>query len=135
MGSRSSLRTAFLREAIEVAQRLAVAGAYLVLMTAWVYGMANRTSDGSYDWLVWVLLAAQPAMGLLLGRWWAILLPVAVVAISVPAGYPPITASDAEPFEIWFGLAYASLFVIPIVVAGIAARKLYERRQAITVIT
>ena len=98
MGSRSSLRTAFLREAIEVSQRLAFAAAYLVLMTAWVYGIGNRTGFDSYDWLVWVVLAAQPAMGLLVGRWWALLLPVAVVVISVPAGLPPITPDNAEPF-------------------------------------
>ena len=124
MGSRSSLRTAFLREAIEVAQRLAVAAVYLALMTAWVYGIGNRTGFDSYDWLVWVVLAAQPAMGLLVGRWWALLLPVAVVVISVPAGLPPITPDNAEPFPIFFGLGFAALFAIPLVGLGVASRRI-----------
>jgi hypothetical protein len=118
-----------------VAQRLAVGAAYLVLMTAWVYGIANRTGDDSHDWLVWVLLVAQPVMGLLVGRWWAVVLPVVVVAISVPAGYPPITPENAEPFPIWFALGWGALFAIPVIVAGVVARKVYERRQAATVIT
>lgn len=107
-----------------MSQRLAFAAAYLVLMTAWVYGIGNRTGFDSYDWLVWVVLAAQPAMGLLVGRWWALLLPVAVVVISVPAGLPPITPDNAEPFPIFFGLGFAALFAIPLVGLGVASRRI-----------
>ena len=115
--------------------RLAVAAAYLVLMTAWLYGIANRTGDDSHDWLVWVLLVAQPVLGLLVGRWWAVALPLIVVVISVPAGSPPITPESAEPFPIWFSLALASLFAVPLVAAGVVARKIYEWRQAAAAIT
>ena len=102
-------------------------------MTAWVYGIANRTGDESYDWLVLVVLAAQPIVGLLVGRWWVALLPLAVVAISVPAGYPPV--EGVEPLPLWFGLAFGLVFAVPLVIAGIVARKIYERRQATAAIT
>jgi hypothetical protein len=104
-------------------------------MAAWVYGVANTTSNDSYDWLDWALLVAQPLAGFLVARWWAILLPLVVVAVSVPAGYPPITPENAEPFPIWFSLAVVAVVAIPLVTAGVVARKVYARRTRTRVST
>ena len=109
-------------------RRISFAATYLALVTAWLYGVANTTGAASYDWLAWALLAAQPVIGVLVARWWAALLPLVVVAISIPAGYPPITPENAEPLPIWFSVALGAVVAIPLVAAGVLARKLHERR-------
>jgi hypothetical protein len=105
---------------------------YLVLMTLWVYGVVDRYESGG-PWLMPVVVFLQVAVGFASGRWWIVGLPVIVVLISVPAGYPP--TAGGEPFPLFFGLAFASLFAIPLVVAGIVTRKIYESRRASRVAT
>ena len=109
--------------------RLAAAAIYLGLMTFWIYGVANRWDPDSGAWLVPLLVFVQLASGFALGRWWAVLLPVLLPFISVPAGTPPITPDNAEPFPIWFGLVFLSPVAGVLIALGIATRTIIDRRS------
>ena len=100
---------------------------YLVVMTLWIYGVLNRSTADWTDWFVLVVAVLQILVGFAVGRWWAILLPLLVVAISVPAGFPPITPDNAEPFPIFFGVAFGTLVAVPLIAVGLAARVVAER--------
>ena len=100
--------------------------AYLAVMTAWVYGVVDQSGVESNSWLLPVLAAVQVAAGFAVGRWWAGLLPLLLVAISVPAGFPAITPDNAEPFPIFFSVAFGALFTVPLVAVGLAARVVFE---------
>lgn len=101
--------------------------AYLALMALWIYGIANRWDPGSGTWLLPLLVLVQLAAGFAIGRWWAVLLPVVVVFVSVPAGNPPITPAYVEPWPIWSGLAIGAPVGCLLVVIGVAARKILDR--------
>ena len=101
--------------------------AYLGLMTLWIYGVADRWDPGSGAWLIPVLICIQVLAGFAIGRWWAVLLPIVVVLISVPAGSPPITPEYEEPFPIWFGLGFAAPVAILLVGLGVASRRIHIR--------
>jgi predicted membrane protein len=109
---------------------LAGAVAYLAIMTLWIYAVANRWDPDSGAWQLPVPVIVQLLAGLVIGRWWALLLPVIVVFVSIPAGNPPITADYVEPFPIWFGLAVAAPVAILLVALGVGARRIYDRRSS-----
>jgi cytochrome c biogenesis protein CcdA len=113
-----------------VSSRLAAAAIYLGLMSLWIYGVANRWDPDSGEWLLPVLVLLQLALGWTVARWWAVLFPVLLPFIALPAGTPPITPDNAEPFPLWFGMAYAALFAIPLVAAGVLARRIHERGKS-----
>jgi hypothetical protein len=114
-----------LPEATDVSSKLAAAATYLGLMTLVVYGAMNRGDPDFGVWMLAPLVFVQFAAGFFVGRWWAILLPLLVVVISVPAGYPP--DPHGEGFPLWFGLAFLSVFAIPLVGLAVWGRKLYDR--------
>lgn len=93
-------------------------------MALWIYGVVNRWDPDSGAWQLPVLIIAQLVAGFAVSRWWAALLPVVVVFVSMPAGYPPITPEYAEPLPIWFGLAVAAPVGCLLVAIGVATRKL-----------
>lgn len=101
--------------------------AYLAVMTVWIYAILDRTTADWTHWLVLVVALAQVLVGFAVRRWWVVLLPLILVPISVPAGYPPITPDNAEPFPIAFSIGFWMLFAVPLVVAGLAARVGYDR--------
>ena len=109
-------------------QSLASATAYLALMTIWIYAVVDRTEADRTAWLLPALVLLQIAVGFVVGRWWAVVLPLLLVPISIPAGYPPITPDSAEPFPVFFSVGVAAVFAVPLVVLGLAARIVYERR-------
>lgn len=105
-------------------------GAYLAGMTLWIYGVLDQTTS---DWVIWffpILGLAQIAAGIVIGRWWAVLLPLVLIPISVPAMDPPITPDNAEPFPIFISVAFWALLAVPLVAFGVGARKAVESRQA-----
>ena len=114
----------------ETHTRVWAAAGYLGLLTLWIYAYANTTLAEHGDWwlLLPILVGLQLAAGFAVGRWWAVLLPALVVLISVPAGIPEPTADAAEPLPIWFGLMYGAVFAGPLVMLGVAARRIYEQR-------
>ena len=102
------------------------AAVYLALLTLWVYGVADGADTYCIAWLLLLVAFAQVAAGLVVRSWWAILLPVLVVVISIPAGQPDSTPGE-EAFPLWFGLAFAALLATPLVAFGVAARKIHDR--------
>jgi hypothetical protein len=100
--------------------RYAVVLAYFVLMTAWIYGSADTGRDDI--WLAPIVILAQVALGFGVGRWWALFVPLGLIAIAVPAGVPDVTGEEA--FPLWFGLIFAQLGAVPLVSIGVIARRL-----------
>ena len=82
------------------------AAAYLVVMAIWIYVVMERQlfygNTGANLALLAVLAAVQLAAGLLVGRWWALALPVLAVLLAIPAGYPD--ANKGEPWPISLSL-------------------------------
>jgi hypothetical protein len=110
--------------------RYAVVLTYFLLMTAWIYGSADTGTDDT--WLAPLVILAQVALGFAVGRWWALFLPLALVAIAVPAGVPDSTGE--EQFPLWFGLMFAQLGAVPLALIGVFARRLggyWLARQAV----
>ena len=105
-------------------EQLLGAAVYLVLMTLWVYGVVDRAEVDGYTWLVPLLVLAQIGVGFAVRRWWAVLLPLAVVLISVPAMDPPITPDNAEPFPIFFGLLFLIPIAVPMIALGVVAGRM-----------
>ena len=83
------------------------AAAYLLVMGLWIYVVMERQlfygDTGADLALVAVLGAVQLAAGVLVGRWWALALPVLAVLLAIPAGYPD--ANKGEPWPISLSLA------------------------------
>ncbi len=98
--------------------------AYLALMSLWIYGAANRWDPGSGAGLIPIVIGLQVVAGWAIGRWWAVLLPVVVVLIAMPAGNPPITPAYVEPWPIWFGLALEAPTAVVLLALGVASRKI-----------
>jgi hypothetical protein len=107
-----------------MSHKLLVAFAYFFAMTWFIYGEMNTGRDD--PWLLPLLVLAQLALGFALNRWWAALLPLALVVIAIPAGLPEITPSNAEPFPVFFGVAFGALFAIPLVLIGAIARQVRD---------
>ena len=104
---------------------VAVVIGYLALMAVWIYWMLERQLFYGSDTASWVVLACFAAVnlaaGVLLARWWALLLPVLAVTLALPAGYP--AANKGEPFPIWFGLAVFSPIAFALIALGVVAAR------------
>lgn len=76
-------------------------------MGLWIYVAMERQlfygDSGAGLALLVVLAAVQLAAGVLVGRWWALALPVLAVVLAIPAGYPD--ANKGEPWPISLSLA------------------------------
>jgi peptidoglycan/LPS O-acetylase OafA/YrhL len=100
------------------ARRLVVAAAYVAAMAFFIYVIADRSVGYGSDVAGWLGIAALTmlhlAAGWGIGRWWALLLPLLAIPLSVPAGYPERT----EP-QIWVGIAFV-LAPIGVVLIGLA---------------
>jgi peptidoglycan/LPS O-acetylase OafA/YrhL len=106
------------------ARPLVVAAAYVAAMAFFIWVIADRSVGYGSDLANWLGLAALTALHLAtgwgIGRWWAVLLPLLAIPISVPAGYPART----EP-ELWIGIAYVLVPAGTVLIAlAIAFRRL-----------
>ena len=106
--------------------RLLAVVAYLAVMTLLVYAVFDRGDAGI--WVLPVLVTLQVAVGFAGGRWWALMLPVLVVFIAVPAGDPPITPESYEPFPLFVTFAAIAIGAVPFVALGLTLRWVYDRR-------
>jgi hypothetical protein len=114
-----------------VARRTSVAVivglAYLGAMEAWVFLIANTArhyvSPWDSDGLFFTALGAHFVIGLLIGRFWALGLPIAAAFLAIPAGYA--YGEHAGEFDffpvipIWAGILLGSLILIPVMIPGI----------------
>jgi hypothetical protein len=99
--------------------RYSVVLTYFLLMTAWIYGSADTGRDDV--WLAPLVILAQVALGFAVGRWRALFLPLALIAIAVPAGVPD--SDGGEPLPLWFGLIFAQIGAVPLVSIGVIVRR------------
>jgi hypothetical protein len=81
--------------------RLLIATGYLVACLLWIYGPASSDQTDGIWWLV-ALGLLQPAFGVLVGRCWAVPVPIALVPMSIPAG------SGSGELPLWFGVMSSS---------------------------
>jgi hypothetical protein len=105
---------------------------YVALMAVWIYWMLERQLFFGSDAASWVVLVCFGAVnlvtGLLVARWWALLLPVLAVILSLPAGFPD--ANKGEPLPIWFGLVVFSPVAFALIAVGVGAAR-HGRRTTV----
>ena len=92
-------------------------------MAVWIYWMLERQLFYGSDAATWVMLACfgvvNLAAGVLVARWWALLLPVLAVVLALPAGFPD--ANKGEPLPIWFVPVIFSPVAFALIGLGVAA--------------
>jgi NAD/NADP transhydrogenase beta subunit len=88
------------------ARPFVVAAAYVAAMAFFIYAIVDPSVGYGSDVANWFGIAAVAALhlatGFGIGRWWALLLPLLAIPLSIPAGYPERT----EGPQIWIGMAY-----------------------------
>ena len=105
---------------------LVAAAVYLAVGAAFIYGIWNtggfpeRTSAALL--LGGLVAGASIGVGFAVGRWWALLLPYALVLVAVPAGFPPTEGREVLP--IWLVQAWLATPQAVFVLLGVIARKL-----------
>lgn len=112
---------------------LAVA-VYVVAMTAYVYGFEHRADAdqarqvGIDEALVIASTALlHVALGVVVGRWPVLLLPLVPVVIAIPAGdYPGAWPEGSVALNMYM---QEMLYGMPLVALGVVARRLVERRR------
>jgi hypothetical protein len=102
---------------------------HLALGSAFVYGLWNSSvgfggSTAAVALISVLAVGAQLGAGYAIGRWWALLLPYALVLLAVPAGFPP--GGEREPLAIWLVQAWLATPEALLMVPGILARKLRD---------
>ena len=96
--------------------------AYLAVAAAWVYLFLDSGFLEGDDlwWLVTAGFAvAHVALGFLVGRWPVVLLPLVLVPLAIPAGYPQ---SMFEPPPVWWTQAMLVQFEVALVALGLGVR-------------
>jgi hypothetical protein len=105
-----------------------VAAAYLFLSVVWLYGFVDQGRLEGSDWRTWSLVvlvfALHAAFGWAIREWAALLLPIAVVFLAIPAGYPE--SQFSEPLPVWLGQIFYIVIEIPAIARGLALRTLYD---------
>ena len=96
--------------------------ANLGLSAVWIYGVLDRGALEGSDVRAWTVLVAvavaHVAFGFTIREWPALLLPIAVLLLAIPAGYPESRFS--EPGPVWFGQIVLVQFEIPLIAPGSA---------------
>jgi hypothetical protein len=96
-----------------------------------VYGIAEQQRTYGNEAAAIALIAGLGAMQLitafLIGRWWALLLPLLAVLIAVPAGYPNARQGE-DPPPIWVGFLVVAPAAIVIAALGLVLRRIIWRR-------
>ena len=106
---------------------LATSVAYLALAAAWVYlFLDSGFLEGDDLW--WLVAAgfalAHVALGFTVRRWPVVLLPLVLVPLAIPAGYPQ---SMFEPPPVWWTQAMLVQFEVALVALGVGARTFVDR--------
>ncbi|MGH3022325.1 MAG: hypothetical protein ACRDNI_01595 [Gaiellaceae bacterium] len=105
---------------------------YLVLGTAWIYGLLDTGVLEDRERLMWMCIAlfglGHVAFGFAYGRWIGLLLPNLLIVLAIPAGYPE---SSYEPLPLWYWQLFLAPFLTTLVAVGLGARALrgWSRRS------
>lgn len=112
------------------ARRLA-AGAlvYVAVSALWFYGIVNpgrfETAGDIRAWsFIGLLLALHVAFGWAVREWAALVLPIVVVFLAIPAGYPQ--SDFGEPLPLWISQIFYAVVEVPAIVAGVALRTAWD---------
>ncbi len=110
-------------------QRFAIgAFAYLAVGVLWVYGVVDQGRLEGSDWRDWslvaVVLAVHVAFGWVIREWAALLLPIALVFLAIPAGFPE--SQFSEPLPVWLGQIFFVVLEVPAIAAGLGLRAAYD---------
>ena len=114
-------------------ERFAIGGlVYLALSVVWIYGVLDRGRLEGSDARLWAVLAAlaaaHVAFGFAIREWPALLLPIAVLLLAIPARYPE--SQFSEPGPVWFGQLVMVQLEIPLIAAGLGLGSLANSRRA-----
>jgi hypothetical protein len=105
--------------------------AYFGLSALWIYGVLDQGLLEDLGAAAWVVLGlvglAHVVFGYVCKEWPALLFPVALVFLAVPAGYPE--SQFSEPPPLWFGQAFYAAFEIVLIAVGLAMRSLVDHRR------
>jgi hypothetical protein len=106
--------------------RIVAALVYLTLGLAWVYAVVDAKGHVGDGAVIAGLVAASLAVGAIVARWWALLLPLALVVLALPAGdQTEDAAGDIESTALVVSLSLT--WLLPAVVLGIAGAWLVRR--------
>jgi peptidoglycan/LPS O-acetylase OafA/YrhL len=101
-------------------------------MALWIYWVLERQlfygSDAGNFGLLALFGAVHVTAGFVVGRWWAVALPLLAVVLAAPAGYPD--ANKGEPFPIWLGLAVFSPIAVLLVAVGVLRSRPHGAKQS-----
>ena len=102
--------------------------AYLAVGVLWVYGVVDQGRLEGSDWRDWslvaVVLAVHVAFGWAIREWAALLLPIALVFLAIPAGFPE--SQFSEPLPVWLGQIFFVVLEVPAIAAGLGLRAAYD---------
>jgi hypothetical protein len=102
--------------------------AYLAVGVLWVYGVVDQGRLEGSDWRDWslvaVVLAVHVAFGWAIYEWAALLLPIALVFLAIPAGFPE--SQFSEPLPVWLGQIFFVVLEVPAIAAGLGLRAAYD---------
>ena len=94
-------------------------GAYIAPSLIWIYGPMAANSEESYWWLL-ALVTLQLGFGTVVGEWWACVVPLLLIPLSMPAGYGSSTDAD---IPVVGAVTVLVMLAIPVVGIGVAARR------------
>jgi hypothetical protein len=102
--------------------------AYLAISVLWLYGLVDQGRLEGSDWRDWslvaLLLAVHVAFGWAIREWAALLLPIALVFLAIPAGFPE--SQFSEPLPVWLGQIFFVVLEVPAIAVGIVLRVVYD---------
>jgi hypothetical protein len=104
------------------------AAAYLIVMIVWIFVVdsGRLESQESVGWLAFGSLGlAHVVFGFAIGRWWALLLPLATVLLAVPAEFPESRWSEPPP--VFFAMTFYAPFEMVLLALGLGNRWWTER--------
>jgi hypothetical protein len=101
---------------------------YLVVSAAWLYVVVDKGRFEGSDLRTWSLVALVLGLHVVFGwairEWAALLLPIVVVFLVIPAGYPE--SQFSEPLPLWLGQVFYVILEIPAIAAGLGLRTFYD---------
>ncbi len=103
---------------------------YLGLSAVWIYGVVDRGRLEDSDAGLWAILGLAAFIHVVFGfgirEWPALLLPIAMLFLAIPAGYPE--SQYSEPGPVWFGQLVVIPAEITLIALGLGLRALADRR-------
>lgn len=99
--------------------------AYVAALTLWLYADAIDRLGFVLSWLV--LVAIHAATGFLIGRGWALVLPIAAVPIAIPASLRDGDDGAAVATAIFPFLPVATVLIV----LGLGFRRLFDEKSSL----